>query len=98
MVQSPDELLVLHAEGEEVVAKQIGIGARREKRRIIFGERLLDALIERIARQHLVALGAELGRQRRRLQVEEQLAEPVIAHRYGYVKRESRAGLSTLIV
>src|SRR5438874_11787523 len=72
MVQAPDELVVLHPGGEEVVAQQIRIGARGEERHIVLGDRLLHALIQRIARQHLVALGAELRRCDGRLQVEEE--------------------------
>src|SRR6267143_1577878 len=79
MVKAPDELVVLHADGEEVVAQEVGIGARREERRIVLGDRLLHALIERIARQHLVALGAEFGGQRGGLQVDDELREPVVA-------------------
>src|SRR5437763_232516 len=80
-IQPPDELVVLHADGEEVVAQQIRIGERGEERRIVLSDGLLHPLIDRITRQHLIAIGAELGRQRRRLQIEEKLAEPVIAHR-----------------
>src|SRR5438477_8254544 len=61
MVEAPDELVVLHAGGEEVVAQEIRIGARREKRHVVLGERLLHALLQRIAREHLVALRTELG-------------------------------------
>src|SRR5438128_8973965 len=61
MVEPPDELVVLHADGEEVVAQEIGIGTRREERRIVLGERLLHPLVQRVTREHLVALGAELG-------------------------------------
>src|SRR5438067_13591439 len=64
MVQAPDELVVLHAGGEEVVAQQIWIGTRREKRRIVLSDRLLHAFIERITRKYLVALGAEFGGER----------------------------------
>src|SRR6185436_5519550 len=80
IVQLADELVILHAGGEEVVAQQIGIGARGQERHVVRGDRLLHALIERIARQHPVALGTELGAQRWRLQIEEQLAEPIVAH------------------
>src|SRR5438128_11887896 len=80
MVQAPDELVVLHAGGEEVVAQEIRVGARREKRHIVLGERALHALVKRIAREHLVALGAELRDGGGRLQIEEELAEPVVAH------------------
>src|SRR6184192_719663 len=62
MVQPPDELVVLHADGEEVVAQEIGIGTRREKRRIVLSDRLLHAFIERIAGEHLVSLGTEFVR------------------------------------
>src|SRR5207247_800160 len=65
MVQPPDEFVVLHADGEEVVAQEIGIGTRREKWRIVLSDRALYALIERIAGQHLVAFGAELRDGRR---------------------------------
>src|SRR5207244_8462344 len=81
MVETPDELVVLHANGEEVVAQQIGIGTRGEERRIVLSDGLLHPLIDRITRQHLIAIGAELARQRRRLQIAEQLAEPVIEPR-----------------
>src|SRR6267378_3760172 len=74
MVQAPDELVVLHADGEEVVAQQIRIGARREERHVVVGDRLLHALVERITREHLVARGAELCCSRGRLQIEEKLA------------------------
>src|SRR4029077_9156979 len=50
MVQAPDELVVLHAGGEEVVAQQVRIGACREERHIVLGDGALHALIERIAR------------------------------------------------
>src|SRR4051812_3201697 len=79
-IQPPDEFIVLHAHGEEVVAQQIGVGALGEKRRIVLRDRLLHALIERIAREHGGLVGTELGLQCRRLQVEEELREPVVAH------------------
>src|SRR5436189_3624921 len=60
MVEPPDELVVLHAGGEEVIAQEIWIRARREERHIVLGDRALHALVERIAGQHLVAFGAEL--------------------------------------
>src|SRR5438477_5080915 len=80
MVQAPDELVVLHAGGEEVVAQQIWIGALGEKRHVVLGDRALHMLIQRVAREHLVALGAEFGGEGGRLQIEEKLREPVVAH------------------
>src|SRR3954465_2548594 len=80
IVQAPDELVVLHAGGEEVVAQEIRIGAGREERHVVLGNGALHALIERIARQYLLARRAELRRRGRRLQVEEQLGEPIVAH------------------
>src|SRR5438094_9914502 len=80
MVQTPDEFVVLHASGEEVVAQEIRIGARGEERHVVLGDGALHALIERIAREDLFARGAELGRRRGRLQVEEELTQPVVAH------------------
>src|SRR5947208_11251024 len=80
MVQAPDELVVLHAGGEKVVAQQIGVRPLRQKRHVMFGDRLLRALIQRIAREHLVALGAEFGGEGGRLQIEKKLREPVVAH------------------
>src|SRR5437764_1171978 len=70
MAQAPDELVVLHAGGEEVVAQQIWIGARREERHVVLRDRTFHPLVERIAREHLLRLGAELGRRGGRLQVE----------------------------
>src|SRR5258708_20614275 len=55
LLQAPDELLVLHAEGDEEVAQEIGIGTRREERRVVLRDGLLHALIARVARQHLGA-------------------------------------------
>src|SRR5919198_2414079 len=80
MVQAPDELLVLHAGGEEVIAQKIGVRALGEERHVVLGNRALHALIQRITREHLFALGAELGRGRGRLQIEEQFGKPVVAH------------------
>src|SRR5919198_6660703 len=68
MLQAPDELVVLHAGGEEVIAQEIRIGARREERHVVLGDRALHALIERVAREHLFALRAKLDRSRGRLQ------------------------------
>src|SRR5919204_4901523 len=82
MVQAPDELLVLHAGGEEVIAQEIRIGARGEKRHVVLGDCALHALIERIAREHLLPLRAKLRRRDGRLQIEEQLREPVVAHEF----------------
>src|SRR5213075_2339641 len=87
-IQSPDELIILHAGGEEVIAQEIGVRALGEERHIDPRDRVLDGRLERITRQHLVALGAELGRKRRRLQVEEELGEPVVAHRSGIPARD----------
>src|SRR5438477_4223835 len=70
-IQFPNELVVLHAGGEEVVAQKVRVGARGEERHVVLRDRIPDGRLERIARQHLVALGAELGRCRGRLQVEE---------------------------
>src|SRR5205085_11275861 len=84
MAQAPDELVVLHAGGEEVVAQQIRIGARREERHVVLRDRTFHALVERIAREHVLRLGAELGRGGGRLQIEEQLREPVVAHHSGF--------------
>src|SRR5437660_3825257 len=83
MVQAPDEFVVLHADGEEVVAQEIRIGARREERHVVLGDGALHALIERIAREDSFARRAELGRRRGRLQVEEELAQPIVAHEIG---------------
>src|SRR2546423_14696450 len=74
MVQAPDEFVVLHAGGEEVVAQEIRIGARREGRHIVLGDGALHPIIERIAREDFFARRAELGRCRGRLQIEEELA------------------------
>src|SRR5207249_344891 len=90
MVQTPDEFVVLHASGEEVVAQEIRIGARREERHVVLGDGALHALIKRIAREDFFARRAEFGRGRRRLQVEEELGEPVIAHEIiSYLVRNS---------
>src|SRR5438477_2102044 len=51
MIQPPDELVVLHAGGEEVVAQEIWIGARGEEGHVVLGESALHALIERVARE-----------------------------------------------
>src|SRR5437764_5497025 len=83
MVQAPDEFVVLHAGGEEIVAQQIRIGTRREERHVVLGDRALHALIERVAREDPLALRAELRRRRGRLQVEEKLAQPIVAHEIG---------------
>src|SRR5437763_1789183 len=82
MIEAPDEFVVLHAGGEEVIAQEIRIGARREERHVVLGDRPLHALIERVARQHFFPLAAELRRRRRRLQIEEQLAQPVVTHEF----------------
>src|SRR5438067_10217656 len=79
-IQPPHELVVLHADGEEVVAQKVGVRALGEEGRVVLGDRLLHALVERIAREHGVAIGAELGGERRLLQIEEELREPVVAH------------------
>src|SRR5205814_3808419 len=50
---------------------------------VVLGDRALHALIERVARQHLFPLAAELGRCRGRLQIEEELAQPIVAHEIG---------------
>src|ERR1051326_2495724 len=66
-IEPPHELVVLHADGEEVVAQKVRIGARGEERRVMLGDRSLYALLQRIAREHGVAIGAELCGERRLL-------------------------------
>src|SRR4051812_5738831 len=75
-IQSPDELVVLHAGREEVVAQEIRIRALGKKRRIVLGDGLLHPGVERVAGENGLLVRAELGLQRRRLQVEEELGEP----------------------
>src|SRR5215475_4653447 len=48
-IQPPDEFVVFHPGGEEVVAQQVRIGALGEERHIGPGDRILDRGIERIA-------------------------------------------------
>src|SRR5437667_5560716 len=45
MVQPPDELIVFHAGGEEVIAQQIGVRLLRQKRHVVLGDRALHMLI-----------------------------------------------------
>src|SRR3954468_12342797 len=82
IVQAPDELVVLHAGGEEVLAQEIRIGAGREERNAVLGNGALHALTERVAPNCFLARRAELRRRGRRLQVEEQLAQPVVPHQF----------------
>src|SRR5882724_12580942 len=79
-IQLPHELVVLHPGGEEVVAQEIRVRARGEERHVVLGDCLLDALFKRVSRENGSPIGAELGRRGRRLQVEEKLREPVVAH------------------
>src|ERR1041385_8608948 len=60
MAQAPLELFVLHAGGEEVVAQQVGVGALREERHVVLGQRLAHLGADAVAVQDLVAL--EIGR------------------------------------
>src|SRR5690348_4492968 len=70
MVQPLDEFVVFHADGEEVVAQQIRIRALGEERHVDPRDGRLDRRLQLIARQHLLAVGAELRGERGRLQVE----------------------------
>src|SRR5215213_2436901 len=79
-IQPPHELVVLEADGEEVVAQEIRVGAPGEEWSIVLGDRLLHPFIQRIAREHLLLVAAELRLQRGRLQVEKKLGQPVVAH------------------
>src|SRR5262249_48076290 len=80
LVQSLDELGVLHAEDREVETQQIGVHPRRQHGEIVGKHRLAKLGAQRIARQHrlpiLRVLGCEVGL----LQIKEKLAEPVIRH------------------
>src|SRR5579859_2937665 len=80
--EPPDEFIVLHAGGEEVVAQEIRVGARGEEGHVVLGDRLLDALLQRVPGENGLPIRAKLGRSRGRLQVEEELREPVVAHQF----------------
>src|ERR1044071_3246223 len=69
MAQTPHELLVLHAGGEEVVPQQVGVGAPREERYVVLGECFAHFRADPIAIQDPVSLGAVLRHRGRRLQV-----------------------------
>src|ERR1700682_1668894 len=71
-VQPADEFLVLHADAGEVVAQQGGVGACGKKPPIALLHRLSHLGIERIARQHLVRVGAVLRGERRGLEIKKQ--------------------------
>src|SRR3954470_16295861 len=83
-IQPPHEFVVLHAHGEEVVAQEVGVGALGEEGRVVLGDRTLHALVQRVPGNDFLRIGAEIGCERRLLQVEEKLREPVVAHAADY--------------
>src|SRR5256885_6294536 len=79
IAQPADELRILHAGGEEVVAQQVGIAALGEERHVGPLDRLENLGTERVFGEHGILAGAVLGGQRGRLEVVEQLAKPIVA-------------------
>src|SRR5260370_42684320 len=78
VVQPADELVVLHAGGEEEVAPQVRIGSLSQKRNIVLPDGVLDLRFERIARQNLVAVATVLDCSRRGSQAEAPPRLPVV--------------------
>src|SRR4051812_33689760 len=76
-----EELRVGHAAHDEIEAQQIRVDPRGEERDVVLLHRGAHLGLQGIALQDLAAVGAVLGAQRRRaLQVEEELAQPVVSH------------------
>src|SRR5262245_19096691 len=90
------ELGVQHADGEEVVAEQVGVGALRQERRIVVEDGLADFGRQGIPREHGIPVGLELPRDCWRLEVEEKLRQPVVAHGYCQKRNVRLAARSAL--
>src|SRR3954470_13995252 len=75
------ELALGHAAHHEVEAQQVRIHARREEGDVVLLDRRAHLGLQRIAVQDFRAVRAVLGAERRgALKIEEELAQPVVAH------------------
>jgi len=80
-VQPRDELAFRHAADLEVEAQEVGVDQRRDLAHVVLEQRLADVGVDLVALEHGGHIGAILRRQLRIvLQVEEQLAHPIIGH------------------
>src|SRR4051812_15768048 len=76
-----EELRVGHAAHDEIEAQQIRVDPRREERHVVLLHRRAHLGLQGIAVQDFPAVGAVFGAERgRALQVEEELAQPVVSH------------------
>src|SRR5512134_1402301 len=80
-----DELVVLHARGAEIETQQVGVHAPGEEGHVVAQQRLLHLGLERVTREKFRAVGAVFDRVR--LDVVEQLAEPIVAHAHIMARR-----------
>src|SRR5262245_31214346 len=81
-MQARDELGLRHAADLEVEAQQIGVNQRRDLADIVLEQCLADVRLDLVAANDARHVGAIFSRQLRVvMQVEEQLAHPVIRHR-----------------
>src|SRR5262245_18048862 len=88
-VQARDELGLRHAADLEVEAQQIGVDQRRDFADVVLEQGLADVRLDLVAADHARHGGAIFSRQLRVVvQIEEQLAHPVIAHRRPLLPRD----------
>src|SRR5262249_39876294 len=81
-MQPRDELAFRHATDLEIEAQEIRVDQRRDLAHVVFQQRLADVRLDLVALEHCGHVGAIFGGKLRiLLQIEEELAHPVIGHR-----------------
>src|SRR5262245_8002139 len=97
-MQPRDKLAFRHAADLEIETHEIGVDQRRDLANVVLDERLADVRLDRVALEHGRHIGAILRRQLGIvLQIEEQLAHPVIGHRPFRFPTASRHGCSVIL-
>src|SRR5262245_1373140 len=97
-MQPRDELAFWHAADLEVEAQQIGVDQWSDLTDVVFEQRLANVRLDLVAREHGGHVGAIFcGELRILLQIEEQLAHPVIGHRRSGAYFNRFAASSTML-